>query len=104
MGSETQANERNVAWATPEILGGASAMTREADMSAFGMVVIEVCPRPLLHPAFKLGGWMECLISECYPRFSREVIHSVNLQSRSSLQRLSMVAGRLACRRRKELV
>jgi len=56
MGSATQAEEHTAAWAAPEILGGADAMTREADVFAFGMVVIEVCSRPLLHPVSKLEG------------------------------------------------
>ena len=45
MNSVTQANEYTATWAAPEILEGADAMTREADVFAFGMVVIEVCPR-----------------------------------------------------------
>ena len=42
----TQAGEYTVAWAAPEILKGADTIfTREADVFAFGMVVIEVRPR-----------------------------------------------------------
>jgi len=42
--------------AAPEILGGSGAMAQAADVFAFGMVVIEVCPRPLLHLALKVEG------------------------------------------------
>jgi len=55
MDPATQADEYTAAWAAPEILGGADAMTQEADVFAFGMVVIEVCPHPLLHLAW--DGW-----------------------------------------------
>jgi len=49
MDSPAQADEYTAAWAAPEILRGVDAMTQEADVFASGMVVIEVCPRPLLH-------------------------------------------------------
>ena len=45
MNSATQVNGYATAWAAPEILEGANAITKEADVFAFGMVVIEVCPR-----------------------------------------------------------
>jgi len=39
-----QVNEFTTAWTAPEIVRGADTITREADVFAFGMVVIEVCP------------------------------------------------------------
>ena len=44
MNSATQVKEYTVAWAAPEILEGTNTTTREADVFAFGMVVIEVGP------------------------------------------------------------
>jgi len=74
-----QVDEYTAAWVALEILGGVDAVTREGDVFAFGMVVIEVCPRPSLHLASEVEGWMDRLTSECCPRFLRE--GSVNLQS-----------------------
>jgi len=42
MDSATQENRYTAAWTAPEILEGAYTVTREADIFAFGMVVIEV--------------------------------------------------------------
>ena len=50
-----QVNGYAGAWTAPEILGGASTITREADVFAFGMVVIEVGPHALL-PLVLVGG------------------------------------------------
>jgi len=58
MNSVTQANEYTTAWAAPEILKGADTITREADVFAFGMVVMEVCPRALLHLSLAVDGWI----------------------------------------------
>ena len=44
MNSATQVNEFTTAWAAPGIVEGADTNTWEADVFAFGMVVIEVCP------------------------------------------------------------
>ena len=38
-----------MAWTAPEILEGTNVITREADMFAFGMIVIEVRPHALPH-------------------------------------------------------
>ena len=38
----THENEYITAWAAPEILEGGGTITREADVFAFGMIVIEV--------------------------------------------------------------
>ena len=43
-------------WATPEVLEGADAITREADVFAFGTVVTEVCPCALPHLLSEMGG------------------------------------------------
>ena len=55
MNSATQVNDYTAAWAAPEILEGASTITREADVFAFGMVVIEVSPHVLSHLVFGMG-------------------------------------------------
>ena len=78
MESATQENRYTAAWATPEILEGAETITREADVLAFGMVVIEVCPRALPHLVLKSEEWMIHLTSECCLRSLREEIHLIN--------------------------
>ena len=50
------ADEYAVAWAAPEILEGADAITREVDVFAFSMVVMEVCLRALPHLMLEVGG------------------------------------------------
>ena len=84
--SATQANECTN-HAAPEVLEEAGTITQEADVFAFGMVVIEVCPRALPHLALKVDKWIIRLTPEYYLRFLREEVHSVNSQLRSSLQR-----------------
>ena len=49
MNSTIQVNGHTAAWVAPEILEGTNTITREADVFAFGMVVIEVSPRTLPH-------------------------------------------------------
>ena len=49
-------NGYTAAWAAPEILEGINTMTREADVFAFGMVVIEVSPRTLLRLVLEVEG------------------------------------------------
>ena len=56
MNSAAQATEYSAAWAAPEIVEGVDTVTREADVFAFGMVVIEVCPRALPHLVLKVDG------------------------------------------------
>ena len=51
-----QVNEYAAAWAAPEIVEGADTVTREADVFAFGMVVIEVGPHALPHLVLKVDG------------------------------------------------
>lgn len=55
-------NEYTATWAAPEIPNGADTITREADVFAFGMVVIEVCPFALLYPTLKVERWVVCLM------------------------------------------
>jgi len=50
----TQGKGYTAAWAAPEILEGADRITREADMFAFGMVVMEVGSRT--SPQVSQGG------------------------------------------------
>jgi len=64
MNPATQANEYTAAWTAPEILAGADTTTREADVFAFGMVVIEVCPHHLPHLVSEPEGWTVHLMSE----------------------------------------
>ena len=54
--SIAQTTEYTAAWAAPEIIEGVDKVTREADVFAFGMVVIEVCPRTLPHLVLKVDG------------------------------------------------
>jgi len=56
--SITQKNRYTAAWAAPEILEGIETITRETDVFAFGMVMIEVCPCALPHLVLEVeGGW-----------------------------------------------
>jgi len=55
MNSATQVNGHTAAWTAPEILEGTDAITREADVFAFGMAVIEVGPHAL-PVVFGVGG------------------------------------------------
>ena len=45
-----------MAWTAPEILEGADTVTREMDVFAFGMVVIEVRPCPLQSLVLEVCG------------------------------------------------
>ena len=66
------------AWTAPEILEGGGTTTREADVFAFGMVVIEVGPRVLPRPVsevevrLRLNG-----ASGFYGKASIQRIHSL---------------------------
>ena len=83
MNSASWANEYTAPWAAPETLVGAGTTTQEADVFAFGMVVIEVCPRHLPHLVSEAEGWAVRLISECYLRSLQESVRSKNSQPRS---------------------
>lgn len=63
MGPATQENGYTMTWATPEVLEGADAITREADVFAFGTVVTEVCPCALPHLLLEVGGLVIFLTS-----------------------------------------
>jgi len=103
MNSAACADGRNVAWVAPEILERADTITREADVFAFGMVVIEVSPRASSH-LLEMDEWIVCLTSECFLRFSQEGVRSANPLPQSSLQRLQTVNTQLVRRRRKNWV
>ena len=93
----------SAARAAPEIQKRAVTATREADVFAFGMVVMEVCPRALpLTP--RVEGWVVQLTSEYCLRFLQEAIDPVGSQPQSLPQTLWVATGRLARRRHKDLV
>ena len=100
----TQAKGYTAAWAAPEILEGADKITREGDIFAFGMVVIEVCPRASPRLAPQLDGWVICLVSESYFRLLQEGIRSVASGPSQSSQRSRVVNGLLVRGRRKDWV
>ena len=58
MNSATQVNGYTAAWTAPEILEGTDAITREADVFAFGMAVIEVGPHTLPSPVSEVERCM----------------------------------------------
>ena len=66
----TQENGYAVAWTAPEILEGADTITREADVFAFGMVVMEV-GRAL---SLLVLGWMVRPTSERRLRFLQGLV------------------------------
>jgi len=66
MDSTSQANEHTAAWAAPELLAGADTATQEADVFAFGMVVIEVCPCHLPHPVLRGGSSDIVMLSKVF--------------------------------------
>ena len=89
------------AWAAPEVLEGSGTITREADVFAFGMVVIEVGLDALPHLALEVEVR---LTFEWSLRLLREGVHSTNSQPRSLLRRSSMANGQLVRRGRKNWV
>ena len=95
-----QANKHTVAWTAPEILEGGGTITREADVFAFGMVVIEVGLRPPPPIMLEMEGCIVRLMFASRIRFLQECLRSVNLQPRSLFQRLWTVNARLARRRK----
>ena len=82
MSSARQGTGRTAALAAPEILQGTDMITREVDVFAFGMVLIEVGARSWSHLTLEVEGWMVHLISECCLRFLQEGLRSVNSQHR----------------------
>ena len=54
MNSVAHADEHTAALAVPEIFEGVDTTIREADVLAFGMVVIEVCLRTFPHLVLKV--------------------------------------------------
>ena len=99
MNSPGQENGYLTAWAAPEVLEGSGTTTQEADVFAFGMVVIEVGLRALPHLVLEVEIR---LTFECYLRFLREGHHLVNSRPRTLLQLSSMENGRPVRRRSKD--
>ena len=79
-------------WAAPEIIKSGDRNTQEADVFAFGMVVVEVSPSALLQ---HMGRQVVHLTSEPYLRSLQGGIHLVNLQPQLLLQRLWKVDGQV---------
>jgi len=96
----TQAKGYTAAWAAPEILQGGDKITREGDIFAFGMVVIEVGPLDC-HPTGEIDSFTT---SKSRFRSSREGFHSVISNPNPSFSRLRAVSGLFARRRRGTLV
>ena len=55
MNSTIQVNGNTAVWTAPEILKGTGTIAREADVFAFGMVVIEVGPHVFLPLVLEAG-------------------------------------------------
>jgi len=72
----TQTKGYTAAWAAPEILQGGDEITREGDIFALGMVVIEVGPRVFPHLASQLVGSIFYLMSKSCFRSSQGDFHS----------------------------
>jgi len=81
-----------VGWAAPEILTGADRVTQEADIFAFGMVVVEVSPCNAVD-----DGGTDCLPNRF--RLSQEGTHSAAIILHSLLCRLSIVVDPLVPKR-----
>ena len=84
--------------AAPEILRGTGAITREADVFAFGIVVVEVGLHAVPHLVLEVEVR---LTFEWYLRLLWEGVHSTNSQPRSLLRRSSMANDQLVRRGRK---
>ena len=65
------------AWAAPEVLEKGDKATPEADIFAFGMVVIEVSPRATQNLLLEVGGRTVCLTFESRARCLQESTRSV---------------------------
>ena len=76
-------------------------MTREVDVFALGMAVIEVGPRALPPLVLEAEGWIVRLVSESCLRFLQEGRRSANSQPRLLFQRLWTGSARIVRRRRK---
>ena len=101
MNSVAQKSECTTVWAAPEILNGAGTITLEADVFAFGMVMIEVG----LHALPYLVSEIEVrLTSEWCLRLLREGLRSANSQPQSSLQGSSTANDQPVRKRRKNWV
>ena len=94
-GSVTQSKGYTAAWAAPEILQGGDKATREGDIFAFGMVVIEVG---------QLVDFVAHLMSKFCFRPSQEDSHSATSNRSRSFSRLQAVGGLLVRRGHKDWV
>ena len=104
MNSPAQISGYAAAWTAPEILEGVGTITREADVFAFGMVVIEVGPRVLPPLVSEVDRWIVRLMSESSQRFLQEGVRLVISHPRSLFQRFWVANARHAHRRGKNLV
>ena len=101
MNFPVQANGYAAAWTAPEILDGSGAISQEADVFAFGMVVVEVGPRALPLPTLEVEGWIFRLMSESSQRFLQEGVRLVISQPRSLVRRFWVANARPVRRRGK---
>ena len=79
----TQVKGYTEAWAAPEVLEKGDKATQEADIFAFGMIVIEVGPRPSPHLVSELEGLAVRLTFESRTRCLQECTLSVASPPRS---------------------
>ena len=70
-------------WAAPEVLEKGDRATLEADMFAFGMVVIEVGLRASPRLVLEVEEWIVCLTFESWARCLQESTRSVASHHRS---------------------
>jgi len=104
MNFPVQANGYSAAWTAPEILEGSGTISQEADVFAFGMVVIEVSPRVLPPLVLEVEGSIVRLMSESSQRFLQEGVRLVISQHRSLVPRFWVANARPARRRGKNSV
>ena len=93
----TEVQGYSTRWAAPEVLGNGDRKTREADIFALGMIVIEVSK---CAPASSVWyeGWIVYLTSTSYLRSLPGGTRSANSQRRSLFRRFCQVNGRIVRR------
>jgi len=74
------------AWAAPEVLEKGDKATSEADIFAFGMVVIEVGPRASQNLVSAVAGWTICLTFKSRARCLQEGTRSPASQHQLSFR------------------
>jgi len=79
MDSATQVNGYTAAWTAPEILKRAGTTTREADVFAFGMVVIEVGQRFLSPLALEVedARWLARCLNPAQGLYRKTPVQSI---------------------------